>query len=218
MQVCFVQHHSAFAVLPSLTLLHLGHRHSSRLISCHTFSLHSQEPVSPEEIVYRGWVAQGLRLLVLLCHWSTSPIWLSRTSEKNTYLVQYLQGRSHLLRVLGTCMWELWTLHILYRVVLCMYRSHLPKTPIHSQLQQLLGLELGSLSLTFPSPRQAAPLSHHPLAVTFGQAALPPEQQPTPHPLDNQIQRQETSHYSLIKKICAGAKVRVRMGWVHQIT
>lgn len=78
-----------------------------------------------------------------------------------------------------------------------MYRSRLPRSPIRSQLQQLWGLELGSLSLVFPTPRQAFPLPHQ---ATFGQAALPPEQQPTPHPLDNQIQNQEPSHYSLIEK------------------
>lgn len=98
------------------------------------------------------------------------------------------------------CMWERWTPRTPCRVTLCRYRSYLPTSPIHSQLQQLWGLELGSLTLAFPSPRQAAPLPHHPLAATFEQAALPPEQQPTPHPLDNHIQRQEPSHHSLIKK------------------
>lgn len=106
---------------------------------------------------------------------------------------------------MSTGVWECWTLHMRFRVALCIQGPHLPINPTHAQLW---GLELSSLSLAFPSPKQADPL--HPSSPTcsnFGQAALPTAAAYSSPP-ENQMQRQ---HSNPIKKR-SGLVLKVRLG------
>lgn len=66
----------------------------------------------------------------LLHHLSRTPIFPSRTSEKN-YVFSPVPPKEG---VMSTCVWECWTLHMPFRVALCIQGPHLPINPTHSQL------------------------------------------------------------------------------------
>lgn len=64
------------------------------------FTAFSRACVSKRDCVLR---LGGSRLTAAGIARSRTPIFLSRTSEKNMYLVHYLQSRSHSLRVQNAC-------------------------------------------------------------------------------------------------------------------
>lgn len=110
-QVCSVQHHSAFAVLPSLTVPPGAHTGIPVLLSCQdTFTAFSRASISKRDCVLR---LGGSRLTApgIATPLEQDSHILSRTSEKNHVYGPVAPKQVTFTACTSMCIWEDWTLH-----------------------------------------------------------------------------------------------------------